>query len=742
LIQMDIGTEAYKIGIKLVMTGNTGDFLKALAGGLTGCSKQVDALISKFGNLKTAVAGAFAAHSGDKMLHGISDLIEKTQDLSHELVQLQKMGLSQAQLDAANKAAWQMTRAVPGMTKEQALGIFGAGYSPLGFDATMKLAAPMAKFESVVSNATGDYDSGSRQLSQILRSADMLGQFTDPTTKKLDADRFEHFLGIVASVENATHQMVNPATWLQLAQQGGPSLMHMSDPGLITMALTSQYMGGGRAGTAMMSLYQQMIGGTMYSRNAEEMQRLGLISADEWHKDGGHVVLAPDAAKRLAAGIGNDPLEWVSKTLIPAMDAHGITDPNEQMQELFRLLTRQTTQRASADWIRNMQQMIQERGRIEKAPGLDEAMQMQQGDVTQGIRNMQSAWHNLLDTLVGQDGKAGLGILNSLKDTFNGLSNVLNKFPTEAIQTIDSGIMALGAALVTGGPVMMALGGPAGLLVGGIVALGVVFASGGFATGWKTFVDGVKALGNFVASMSKDVWDKIKGLFGANGNGQPGGVGASDFSGAVGPMMYTGGGRLIPASYVTGGGYSGGVSRGLGSAGGRSRGLGNAGSSYVPVDDSSYASLTGNAYLKAQRAGFAAELNGDPHLREQLAAAASMEDDRYPVPVIESLMNRMALTHGSIKHGLFSGFYGPIKHGRLLGRIAYLERHPAELQRYYKAIASVLAGSNQIQGFTDQGLPTDPNGRWPGGMHLHGDVYNDWGGGPGHAAARRFRLNQ
>ena len=55
-----------------------------------------------------------------------------------------------------------------------------------------------------------------------------------------------------------------------------------------------------------------------------------------------------------------------------------------------------------------------------------------------------------------------------------------------------------------------------------------------------------------------------------------------------------------------------------------------------------------------------------------------------------------------------------------------------------------LGGSDPIQGFTDQGMPTDPNGhlRRPGFPYLHhgGNDFTDYEGGPGgRSAARRYR---
>jgi hypothetical protein len=158
-------------------------------------------------------------------------------------------------------------------------------------------------------------------------------------------------------------------------------------------------------------------------------------------------------------------------------------------------------------------------------------------------------------------------------------------------------------------------------------------------------------------------------------------------------------------------------------------------------DDGVGEGLTGSSYLAARRERFATELRNDPALREQVAGMLVTEGARDPVPVAESLMNRMDFTGGNLQHGLRSGFYGPINRGELPAAISELHRNPELRARMDHAIDTALSGSNLIRGATDQGLPTDPNGQWQGGrVERGGNVFNDWGGSPGgHAGSAAYR---
>jgi hypothetical protein len=97
------------------------------------------------------------------------------------------------------------------------------------------------------------------------------------------------------------------------------------------------------------------------------------------------------------------------------------------------------------------------------------------------------------------------------------------------------------------------------------------------------------------------------------------------------------------------------------------------------------------------------------------------------------LFNRTAMIRQkvpgySIKDELHSGFYGPINRGAA-GRTAI---SAAAAAKYDKQIAQVAAGSDIIQGRTDQGTIGDPNASGPGRITYPGmsrsEIYNFWKG--------------
>ena len=106
-------------------------------------------------------------------------------------------------------------------------------------------------------------------------------------------------------------------------------------------------------------------------------------------------------------------------------------------------------------------------------------------------------------------------------------------------------------------------------------------------------------------------------------------------------------------------------------------------------------------------------------------------------------MNRMNLVHRSIESGMQGGprsFYGPGRHpGMIEARLRELLRNPKRMAERMRQIDAGLAGSNETQGYTDQGSRGDPNYERDGiGINQNGERFNDWGV-PG---SRAYRENQ
>lgn len=244
--------DVYRIGVKLAMTSNHAQVFSALSSGLLGINTKVNQLTGGFNKLKVAIGGAFGVFAGKEILGGITAIVEKTKDLSHELAQIEKLG-GDASVKAANARAIEITRNVRGIDQAQALRIYGETYGLLGNKHTLEVQELLAKYGVALGNTLGDPAKGLAGSRDLVRAAEQMGRLTNKAGD-VDMSRFGKFMDLAARIAAATEGQVGPSQMYQLAQQGGPALMNMSDQGLETLSVLSQYMGAKRAGTALMSL--------------------------------------------------------------------------------------------------------------------------------------------------------------------------------------------------------------------------------------------------------------------------------------------------------------------------------------------------------------------------------------------------------------------------------------------------------------------------------------------------------
>jgi hypothetical protein len=357
------------------------------------------------------LGGVASMVAGGAALGGLWKLAQEGGKLSHASVNLEKLGLSPADLADIRKQAVGLAGSIAGTTPAGLLESFGAGYSMFGFENMKRLLPTFAAFQQ---SAHLNPESSAA----MLRSGELMGAFTDAKTHMVDVEAAQRFFSVANKAMLAGHGLISPESILSLAKQGGPALMHMNENGLLTSMILTQALGGGRAGTALMSTFQQLGGGVMFTRSAQELQRLGLLKQNEWSTDrGGRVSVKDDAKSRLWSMFGEDPLKAINQQILPAMVAKGITKTDDQIRELMTLFGRSTTQRMAAELIRNAKQNEAEVERIKQALGIDTArMVANSKDFETAVGNVTASFRSLAQVAGDQP-----GIVKGLDGISNGV---------------------------------------------------------------------------------------------------------------------------------------------------------------------------------------------------------------------------------------------------------------------------------------------------------------------------------
>lgn len=469
----------YEVAIHLTATNGVSSVLAAISKEVLGLTAGVKELEKGFSNLHLGVLGAAGVAAGLGGFMVLKDLAKHAADLSHELTQISKLGVSDAQLAVIRTAAQRTTEQVPGTTEKSALELYGVSYSMFGNDGALKIMEPLAKFVQVVGNTGGDYEGAQGNIVKMIRSGELMGKFINEQTKVVDTDKLMHFLDLGARVMTATHGMVNSATWLQLAQQGGPALAGMSDSGMYTMAIIAQAMGGYRAGTALSSIYQQMAGGKMAQYPASELHKMGLVGDYSVGK-GGHLLWKDGALNTdFVKALKTDPIE-ATKIMVDAFHKQGLNTMDQIVPKMYEILQRTTSIRELHDLIRNLPQIIQERDRIQVGLGVDDAYAAQQGrDLEQVEHNLGASWQNLMYAIAGPSTGFYVGVLSTLSKAFTSLTASLHGVNPQAIANVFEGLAVVSAGLFAGGSLAIitaiaAALGPAGAVMAGLGALAAI----------------------------------------------------------------------------------------------------------------------------------------------------------------------------------------------------------------------------------------------------------------------------
>ena len=452
--------DIFRIGVHIGMTSNSPEMLGVMLRDLAKVEGAVGALKKNFDSLKTVAIGAIAVVAGAEALKGIWSMVDASKELNKNLESIKLLGGNSSnqntnyfgRIDEIRKRAFATSAIVPQITPAENVKIIGEASTQFGIDTAEELSVKLAQMEALLKRS-----GKGGNLMEGLKALDQIGGFMSKDAKGhevFDAKLLGDLLDKMQRGIAASGGMLGPADYLAYAKQAGLSAKQMDSDvifGYITEALIA--MGSSRAGTAEGSLHQQIIGGTMTEKVAEELKKHGLLKEYRVGR-GGHII--PNSASVTGKDeFERNPFGWVNDVVVPQLQKEGM-NPRQILEEISHLFGRATTQRLVGEMINNKAQFERTNKVFQQSFGIGASKaELDSKDLTTNLNGLQGAWTGLMQA-VGEAGvPTAIKLIQDLTHAIVSLEQAAAMHPdfTRYLIEFSAGFSAL---LATGGALTIA----------------------------------------------------------------------------------------------------------------------------------------------------------------------------------------------------------------------------------------------------------------------------------------------
>lgn len=302
----------------------------------------------------------------------------------------------------------------------------------------------------------------------LMRAADMRGATNSPA-------EFFRTLDLFQKMVTGSGGAVKFNVLEQLAKTGGTAFKTQSDEGLLMLASIMQEQGGPRTGTALMSLYQNLIAGRTTKVAMGEIASLGLgrIAQEKVGELGGktqtrnRLILNDDFAEMLRTNSAGALMRFVLPAITKDIESKGMRATDDLIAKRVNdILSNRTASNLGVAVTTQMIQVLRDAQMVRNAQGVDQTIGSARSTLGGNLANLQARWNSLLTEL-------GITILPAAIKGVEMLNSVLAPMARWARENpgLAKGIVgvfgALGALAVAGGGLM--------LIAGGIKAVALAF---------------------------------------------------------------------------------------------------------------------------------------------------------------------------------------------------------------------------------------------------------------------------
>ncbi|MBA4710561.1 hypothetical protein [Aquitalea aquatica] len=481
-------TEAYSVAIKLSLVNSVSSGLLAISKNLQSTHMDATRLEEKLKSIgKQAALGGLMFGGGMALAGMFKAPLDAAKAYELAFTKFKTINLG----DNINKQADAFARSanVLGVSSKElmeslseSVGLFGN--FDLAKKLTPKIAALNAANSAIFQGKVGHIDEGSTRA--LLKFIDRRGGTHDEAT-------FMRNLDLAQRMVTGSGGFVKFRDLDQFSQMGGTSFRSLSDQGILNMSLLLQEQGGAKAGTAMMSMYQNLVAGRTPKKTMALLQEFGLGHlAMETHATVGGKAMKSLVMRDIkdSSLLQSDPATWIRNTFLPALAAKGITSEAGILKATNDLLSNRTASNQASIMSTQVLQLMRDSNLAKNAMGTDKTMEVYKNDPNSKFADLQAKWNGLLVNL-------GISILPMAIKALEKVTPLVGQFATYINQNKD-GVkqFALGLAGVS---TFLVAGGLANMIVAAGRGFGLMFTllkGGGGVTG--AVLSGVAYIGNLL----------------------------------------------------------------------------------------------------------------------------------------------------------------------------------------------------------------------------------------------------
>jgi hypothetical protein len=468
---------------------------------------------------------------------------EDVRALLREQSGMAQMNLSKSEMAAATAGSERVRRNVQGLDLAGSLDVIKDLINITGSvkeAVSGNLAERLGQFR--VTNQVA-YGLTQNEGYQAVKSAEMLAQFKKGMSPKQQSSAIEGGMETINKLMAGSGGKIRPTDIYAFLKTAQSAKYSMDTKGLMNMAPIIQELGGMRAGTALMSMMQNLANGKATTRSVMRLLDMHLVDPKKIeYTTTGKVKGMKAGALHGTDLLRKDQLGWVEKFLMPKMKGKSI-------QEIEGIVNSITSNRTAAGL---MMMDIAQNARIHKDAGLfNKARSIAQADLAQRSDNYLRAELDFNKAIGTLRQKLGIAILPTLTRWTNALTAGLNRLNLAitahpvATKLAVFGTAIAGVATSVGGAIFVLKGASDALK--GLAALRAVSAGVPLLTAGAGAAAGAGGggLGMLFGGAIAGLGGALKGLAGLGFGGMVKAVG-----GKIG-TLFTGVRAAIPALMVT-----------------------------------------------------------------------------------------------------------------------------------------------------------------------------------------------